>query len=655
MCRETLKGYLSGVLDGESPESITKFVDKHDPGGIRNAEQALDALRTVRVCDPACGSGAYLLGMMHELVDLRNSLLFSRKTDDEGLYVKKLEIISANLYGVDLDKFAVNIARLRLWLSLVVDDYRNPLDDPTADVSLPNLDFKIETGDSVRTPQPSTWRTGDLFWGKAVQGFSRVKSEYMRAHGARKSELKLALREARAEIVEATGRECADDFDWQVEFAEVFLPVESMVTIFGALNLGQELAAQPEPGGFDIILANPPYVRQELIKDSKPDLKRTYGDLYCGTADLYVYFYFRAVQLLKPGGMLAFISSNKWFKANYGARLREFMAGHVAIRSITDFGELPVFESAATFPMIFIARKSRARDHAACFTQVKSLDPPYPDIPALIEKCGRDLPKMAFKGANWVLADENTAAFLKKMTAAGIPLGDYVKGQIYRGILTGFNTAFVIDSTRRAELIAQDPKSAEIIKPLAVGDDIRKWRIENRSRWIIVTPIGIDIKRYPAVFAHLKQWQAQLEKRWDKGEHWWELRACAYYEAFNKPKIVIPDIAKEPRFAFDIEHFITNDTTFIIPLQDLYLLGILNSSPVWNYLSHIAAVLGDAEKSGRMRLKPIYVKKIPIPEAPAEERALIAALVQKCLDARGVGCEAWELEINERVARLYGV
>lgn len=198
--------------------------------------------------------------------------------------------------------------------------------------------------------------------------------------------------------------------------------------------------------------------------------------------------------------MLSFISSNKWFRANYGAKLRKHVADTTHVASITDFGELPVFKTAATFPMIFIAQKGRNEiGGPTVFTQVKALDPPYPDVAALIQAEGQPLPPNAFDGSDWSLTDAATAARLRKMKTAGIPLGEYVKDQIYYDMKTGFNKAFVIDGAKREELISQDLNSAEIIKPLSVGDNIRKWRIESRDKWLIVTPIGVNIKRYPAV------------------------------------------------------------------------------------------------------------------------------------------------------------
>ncbi len=275
----------------------------------------------------------------------------------------------------------------------------------------------------------------------------------------------------------ARGSQQVDAFDWAIEFAEVF-----------------------DDGGFDVVLANPPYVRMELFKDIKPELRKIYSEVHAERADLYTYFYARAVQMLRPGGMLVFISPNKWFRANYGANLRRYLAKQTAVWSITDFGELPVFQTVATFPMIFVAQKHHAADdragdavrrpHAAddragederrpdhegrtpyrrtqgsplrdmptIFTQVKSLGEPYPDVAALVAQQGQPLPPDAISGDTWTLTDAATAERLRRMEQAGVPLGEYVQGKIYYGVKTGFNNAFVIDSATRHALIAQDAK-----------------------------------------------------------------------------------------------------------------------------------------------------------------------------------------------------
>ncbi len=387
-------------------------MDEHDPSGFSDAEAVLEALRRVRACDPACGSGAYLLGMLHELLDLRACLFANKNVDAISAYERKLEIIQRNVYGVDIDPFAVNIARLRLWLSLAVEfEGDNP-------PPLPNLDYKVEAGDSLTAPDPS----GGLEQGfrKAlIDEFLSKKGEYLMAHGSRKVTLRKEIGDLKQTITGwAHGKGAVDGFDWPVEFAEVFLQ-----------------------DGFDIVLTNPPYVRMELFKEQKPALRRNFPTVHSDRADLYCYFYARALELLRSSGMLCFISSNKWFRANYGAKLRKHVASSCRVQSITDFGELPVFE-AATFPMIFVAQKlsvaafsdrrlavGTSPSWPTQFTQVKSLDPPYPDVLALIRQQGEVLPPGAISGAAWTLTGATTTVRLRKMEREGVSLGEYVKGK----------------------------------------------------------------------------------------------------------------------------------------------------------------------------------------------------------------------------------
>ena len=196
MCQEALKGYLQTACPNESQEAIAQFVERRDARGIRDPETVLMALRTVKVCDLACGSGAYLLGMLHELFDLRAALFATRKVDPLTAYQRKLEIIQHNLYGVDVDPFAVNIARLRLWLSLIVD-FEGDTPPP-----LPNLDFKIEVGDSLTGPDPSGGLQPDLFRQQQVDEFFRLRGEYMQAHGGEKRSLLKRIEALRTEIAE---------------------------------------------------------------------------------------------------------------------------------------------------------------------------------------------------------------------------------------------------------------------------------------------------------------------------------------------------------------------------------------------------------------------------------------------------------------------
>jgi hypothetical protein len=614
MGREVLLRYLSETIPQEATQSIETFVLNGDATALSHPESVLAALRQVKICDPACGSGAYLVGMLHELLELRAALFTARVHDADTVYERKLEIIQNNLYGVDKDPFAVNIARLRLWLSLIVD-YEGNTPPP-----LPNLDFKIEAGDALLAPNPSQF--ADLstgFRSQLLQDFATLKARYLTAHGREKLDLRKQISAVSKEIRNWLGHSPADDaFDWAVEFAEIFSP---------ALSSGNVL--QSASGGFDILLANPPYVRQELLGEYKARLRPMYPEVYNGTADLYVYFYARAQQLLKPGGMACFISSNKWLRAAYGENLRQHLLDSQAFHFALDFGELPVFQSAATFPAVFLWQKAPRGDRPTLWAVVKDLRDAYEEgLSTYLRRAGEALPAEQFGAGKPRLVSRPAADLRRQMERRGIPLGEYVNGQIYYGIKTGYNEAFLINRTTRDRLIAADPRSTEIIQPLLKGDDVRRYEIHFREHYLIWTYIGVPIERYPAVFAHLQRHRAKLEARADQGEHWWELRACDYYDAFRQPKILIPAFAMTSRFAMDYNHFLTAPLYFI-STENWYLLAVLNSQPAFALLKKLCTVLGDEEQKGRVVLRPVYFQKLPIPDASVNERTALAHIAEQ--------------------------
>jgi type I restriction-modification system DNA methylase subunit len=621
MCREALKGRLTAQLPKESKQAVESFVDSHQAKDLSDAEGVLEALRKIKVCDPACGSGAYLVGMLHELLDLRSALFVTRKLDAKSAYDRKLEIIQNNLYGVDQDPFAVNIARLRLWLSLSVE-YEGQSPPP-----LPNLDYKVESGNTVCSQNPSGFLIGLR---KALVGeYLSAKAEYMTAHNARKVEIRKKISALRADIATWSHR-AGDAFDWPIEFAEVFAD-----------------------GGFDVILANPPYVRQELIGDQKPTLAKLFPEVYSGLADLYCYFYARALQLLRKDGMLAFISSDKWLRAGYGAKLRKELATSCTIFSLTDFGDLPVFDSATTYPMILVAQKG-FRAYSTVFTQVLDLQKPYPDVLAIINTQGTALPHTALNGSDWALTNASSAEAIRVSKASGaITLNEYVKGQIFYGVKTGLNAAFVISGARRKELIEQDSHSAELIKPLAVGKDIRRWQVDNRDRWLIYSPWDLEINEFPAIKAHLAKWKSDLSARPECAEgryRWWCMARYAsdYVDAFYKPKIIYQIFQVKPAFAYDTKRVFVNNAAYLIPVDDLYLLGVLNSESCWHEISRRCSPIQNG-----YQLMRAYFEKVLIPVPDKKDRTQIEVLVAQCLASDGLQASRFEKEINERVAALY--
>jgi hypothetical protein len=665
MCREAIKGFLSAKTSA-SPEAIARLVDEHEVAPDltdKHAEEILFYLETVKAVDPACGSGAYLLGLLQELINVRKTLQNPKLTADPGfLFQLKLRLISQCLYGVDIDPFATNIAKLRLWLSLAVEAR-------TAQ-PLPNLDFKIETGDSVLGPCDAYAQSADALVMNALRDRALKlvveKNQYMTAHGEEKTELYNTIKNEEAAIAQETSTALGDGIiAWHVHFAEVFARGRRQRSLEeGAFDSETFKVIVCEPGGFDIVLANPPYIRQELIKDIKARLKEVFPQTYMGTADLYTYFYTRAIEMLGPDGMLVFISSNKWFRANYGKKLRDYVGKNCRVHSITDFKDSPIFEAATAYPMIFVAQRTKQRARPV-YTEARVPSGEGLDVAGVIKTQGRPLADDALSGKDWSFADQAACRQIETMQRSGVPLEEYVEGQIYRGILTGLNEAFVIDSETRQQLIEEDPSSKDLIKPLLMGRDIKRWSIEDRDCWLIFTRRGINISKYPAVKRHLGQYKKRLIPRpddWPLDEawegrkpgpyRWFEIQdSIAYFQEFEKPKIVFPDIAPRARFALDLDAHYLGNTGYIIPVQDLYLLGVLNSEAVNEFYTNLSSqVRGDY-----LRFIYQYVAQIPIPDAPKAEKKAIERLVQKCLDARGENCEQWEREIDERVAALYGL
>ena len=332
MCREALKGYLEGKDTGLNVDAIARFVDQRDPSGIDlvAARRISEALADVKVVDPACGSGAYLLGMMQELIELQTTL-YNVGVDAKALYELKLEIIQRNLYGVDIDDFAVNIAMLRMWLSLAID-YEGETPPP-----LPNLDFKVLCGDSLLGPDPGQYNMDRTIIDNS--GLGQLKDRYQRAFGPDKEILRknILTVEQRLRNSLAGAAAPAGAVDWRIAFAEVFGPRK----------------------GFDIVVANPPYVRfQKISSDYKRKLKLLYGDATTGKSDLYCHFYVCALQLLADGGMHIFVCSNSWLDVGYGVKLQKYLLDNVHVQTIYESSLERQFSTAEINTVISVMRKS---------------------------------------------------------------------------------------------------------------------------------------------------------------------------------------------------------------------------------------------------------------------------------------------------------
>jgi hypothetical protein len=430
-------------------------------------------------------------------------------------------------------------------------------------------------------------------------------------------------------------------------------------------------------------------VRQEALGETFKAYAQSNYKTFMGTADLYVYFVERAHRLLKNHlGMFGIICSNKFMRANYGKPLRRFIADKTKILKIIDFGELPVFQNASTFPMIMVTLNSATANQRFAFAALKRLD--FNSLDEEIDKINTTLDERSISDGNWTLADNDAIELIDKIKGAGVPLEEYVGRDIYRGILSGLKEAFIVDQSVRDRIIAENEKCSEFFKPFVLGDDVRKYRVNFRGQFLILIPKGWTNRHkgsakdawkwfkdnYKPVANHLLPFAKKAESRADKGDYWWELRACEYYSEFEKPKIVYPDIAKESRVAFDTDHLYFSNTVYFIPSDDLYLLALLNSRLLFNYFKSSAAVLGDPNKGGRLRWFTQDVLRIPIHvindsnNDEQTKRADIVKLVEQILETKqklnaakndaetnrlALLCTSLDRQIDEAVYELYGL
>jgi predicted house-cleaning noncanonical NTP pyrophosphatase (MazG superfamily) len=325
-------------------------------------------------------------------------------------------------------------------------------------------------------------------------------------------------------------------------------------------------------------------------------------------------------------------------RANYGAALRNFLISKVKLEKLIDFGDLPVFEDASAYPMVILFSNTLRNGAAIEYAQIKNLD--FESLPVAIDATASKMPESAFSGSNWSLAEDARQKVLNKLKSNVLTLEKYIgRNNIRRGILTGFNEAFIINDATRNLLIAENPKSSEIIKPFLVGEDVRRFSTNFRDRYLIWTYTDVPIKQYPAIYRYLQQYQAQLEKRWDKGNYWWELRHCDYYAEFEKPKIIYPVIAASNKFAFDEEGYYSNDKTFFIPTNNLYLLSILNSSIAFLFFrAKLSGLRGDFLEYRAQTLVNTPIRRINFVTSDkdrARYRDKARLLYQQCLQEQG--------------------
>ena len=558
-----------------TPDFITQYLVENVVG--RFLEENPDKLESIKILDPACGSGAFLNQAHSYLMNeykLRQSQKMLEQSDkrqldfsDVNLAETNRSILLRNLYGVDLNPESAEITKLSLWLKTA-----------RSSEPLQNLDKNIKCGNSI-VDDP----------------------EFV---GARA-------------------------FDWNKEFPFV-----------------------PKEGGFDVIVGNPPYVRQELIKEIKPYLETNYK-VYSGVSDLYVYFFEKALSLLKENGLFAFIVSSKFLRADYGKKLTKYLQQNFTILELIDFGDLQIFEGATTYPCIITIQKKKPTEKQDVeFLKLSSLDA-VADLGMALKKDGQTI-EIKKDDEKWQLKSIEENKILEKLKSNSITLGKYVNDQIYYGVKTGFNEAFIIDSIVKDKLVKEDPKCEEVIKPMLIGKDIDRYIAPWQGLWCIIIPTGwTNAKRgeekpevyfqsqFPSIYSYLKDVQTAfgngngngharkkgLVNRDDQGDYWWELRPCVYYQSFEVPKIIWGNLSIGASFSYDTSKAYLSAPACIIPTSDKWLVALLNSSVSSFFLRNTAI----ERQGGFIEQKPMYVRELPIPTLSDEIKKSLSSKVDSLL------------------------
>ena len=738
MCREVLDGYLVDQvpeLDQNMLDSVRRHaIGTHDQDATPLPQMVAtgleDALGQVRICDPAVGSGAFLMGALQEMLLLKRGLLFStrRYVPPTELYETvsqwKADIIMNNLHGVDNDPEAVEICHLRLWLSMVLDIPEPP---PTQrGWALPSLDLRVVAGDSLVDRMPGlvlreTWPTprsadGNVDLAREITQLKqtiaehRGKFELAQRNPQRISELRNtladlkrelvsrqlaeALSQAQEELLLRTGitrgnnsQSRAEERVRQLEdsLEKIAIPTSdvSEKPFLWPVAFPEAMREGDPSAGFDIVLSNPPYLRQENIDPRDRNIYRAaFSEVYHGSADKFVYFYARATQLVRPGGWLGCVTSNAFTKRLYGNKLRSFLAHEFEIARLVDFGEVKIFD-AYVEPYIFIGQKGRPAPEAmvrghnlypALAREVgprAGVKPVRDELVRLPEYLATEVSRFSqtrLQGTEWRIGDDRSDRLYIKHINAGLPLADFLSastgGAIHIGVKTGLDDAFVIDSETFESLVARDPSTSKIVKPFAKGGDIERWKMRESTQFLIFMGRGLDIDSYPAVRDYLHRWHDDLEPKIEKEQGgrgrrpgryaWYELQdRVSYHEDFDRPKILWPDVSREVRFALDTGKHYPSISCLTMPRGPRWLLPVLNSRLAEFLISQIANTVPGT----LLRANVNCMTRLPIVVPDAELANRLGNLADQLLlgEMSNEAIESVEREIDALVFHVYGL
>ncbi len=652
MVDESLYQYLRNktAINEEKIHSLISYDlndDKEYPLSHNEEERVIEALSQIKILDPACGSGAFPIGALQKIIFMLQRIdpdaqvwfklqlegaapeikkVVEREFEHRNFdYIRKLGIIRESIYGVDIQPIATEIARLRCFLTLIVDE-RADDNEPNRGVEpLPNLDFKFVTANTlVGLPSSQSNNQIGLFEDQeGIKQLKEVRDAYFNSSGAEREQLKFKFVQVQNKmfqrmVQEHTPADLTQKLSSWDPFGHDAATWFDMDWMFGIKD------------GFDIVIANPPYISHDKI-DNKEYLKKNYKT-FEAFADVYCYFLELAVRLQNESGVLCFITSNSYLRADYGKPLRKLINQENHIKALINIDDFQLFGSAIVNTSILLSQKFTKKENFQ--DKAKIVNKSFLNVNNFNEFINSNYfyyNQSDFNNMSWNLITPEKLQLQQKIKRKGVTLED-LHTKIRLGLATGANEAFIINKSKRDEFINANPKNAEIIKPILRGKDIYRYGYQHADLYIILAKNGINIKSdYPQIYNYLDSFGSSFKTRGAQGQNWWNLRACAFFEDFKKDKIVWIELNDYGRFALATDEiYLVNSAYFLIPPNGVpikTLLGLLNSSVIRFYLSTIAETSG----MGVFRWINNYVKEFPIPNISPENGNLITKMVNEIL------------------------
>ncbi|EHC5640103.1 Eco57I restriction-modification methylase domain-containing protein [Campylobacter jejuni] len=657
----------------------------------------------------------------------------------QELFHTKKDIIENNLFGVDINPNSCEITKLRLWIELLKHSFYQSFDDENYHdlKTLPNIDINIKCGNSL----VSYFETGKSLnhypnIKERINKYKRIVKDYKEGFYTDKSHINQEIKNLKISFknfcfadkfkkeMKSFNDKCEKyskkygnflavddenlkffvsanltlfDFDEKEatkEFANLkkeydnIFNLESNHPFEWRFEFPEILDDDGNFKGFDLIIGNPPYIRQEELKELKPHLAKNYK-VYKGTSDIYTYFYELGFNVLKDrGGVLSYITSNKYTRAGYGEALREFLLKNVKFLEYTDLNGIKVFDSATVDTSILCFEKSKSKDNKFKYLALSN---------EILKTCAYDIglykdfaefSQNSLSKESFTFSDENTSALKAKIERIGTPLKEWHGLNIYRGILTGYNEAFIITTEKRNEILAnckdeaEKERTAKLIRKMLRGRDIKRYSYEWAGLWVIFIPWHFpnvekpktmleneqDLKeQYPSLYKHLLSHKERLSKR-NKEEtgiryEWYCLQrwGANYYQEFEREKIGWQRITQEPSFILEKEYILLDSMAFMVANSKnelKYLLGFLNSNLIFYYFKNIGHLYSDKG----FLLSNQYVEKFPIPKINSKNQKLADELINLADDIlkakeqdKNANTQELENKINSLVYKLYNL